>query len=101
MVSLEKHTVQRVSYKNSKDELSDREIIPHNVPSTNIKALDVSALDDNKREIMVNMLKDYALYTENHMKTAFSFDNWLDQAQPDIIKDDIKWRTFKIDRIIS
>lgn len=98
---LKAHTIQRVTYCDKDGNLSDRTIIPTFVPRTNIKAIDVSDLNEEERVVMLQQLLDYQEYVAAVTKTIFSFDNWRDHTKPDNETADIspKWRTFKIDKI--
>lgn len=75
--------------------ITERHVIPTSVPS-NIKALDVTGLPEPLREKVADSYKEYADYIQQHLKTAFSFEDWLEHSKG--IEIDPKWRTFKPDQ---
>jgi hypothetical protein len=77
------------------DEVTERVVIPTVVPS-NIKALDVTSVPQPLRESLGDHYTEYAAYLKQHMRTAFSFEDWLDHSKG--IQLDPKWRTFKPDQ---
>ena len=80
-------------------ETTTRHIIPTFVPSANVKALDVSDLDEQSRDLISFLYKEYADFYTQQLKNIPSFTNWLEQTQGVMMEDDIKWRTFKLDNI--
>lgn len=74
------------------DETTERQIVPSVVP-TNIKALDVTGLPQALREKIADAYGEYADYLQQHMRTAFSFEDWIEHSKG--IELDPKWRTFK------
>jgi len=91
-MSIKAHTVQKITYKKSAADISERYIVPVSVPG-NIKALDVSDLDEEKRSEVGEYCKEYNEYLKQHMKQAFSFEDWLAHTQNVDFR--AKWRTFK------
>lgn len=79
----------------SKSEVTDRSIIPTSVP-TNIKALDVTGLPEHLREKVADAYKEYTDYINQLIKTAFSFEDWVEHTRG--IEITPKWRTFKPDQ---
>lgn len=73
-------------------ESTDRVIIPTTVPG-NIKALDVTDLSVEERSQIAEYHVEYAKYISNHMKQAFSFEDWLSHSKG--VDFSPKWRTFK------
>ncbi len=74
-------------------ETTDRSIIPTQLPSGNIKAMDVTDLTVEEREQMAEYHLEYARYFSNHVKQAFSFEDWLSHSKG--VDFAPKWRTFK------
>jgi len=86
---LQEGTVQGIKYHSTK-----RHIIPVSVPSTNIKAIDVSSLSSVKQEQIAELVKEYLEYLELFNQTAFNFEEWVEQTTGKKISP--SWRTFKI-----
>jgi hypothetical protein len=80
--------------KDGEGEGTERYVVPTVVPS-NIKALDVSGLPEPLRAKIADCYSEYADYIKQHMRTAFSFEDWLQHSQQITIEP--KWRTFKPD----
>lgn len=73
-------------------ETTDRTIIPTTIPG-NIKGLDVTDLPVEEREQIAEYHVEYAKYINQHMKSAFSFEDWLSLSKG--VDFTPKWRTFK------
>ena len=73
-----------------------RVIIPTDVPSPNVKALDVTHLTPEERQTFLALLREYNEYVARQMKTIFSLEDWAHHSGQSI---DPKWRTFKIDQL--
>lgn len=97
--NLQEHEILQVSYTNAKGEPSNRHIIPTRVPEDFIKAVDVSDLDSNKREAMQLLLKEYSKYVNQSLETIHSFEDWFEVTVGQPIEMDVKWRTFKLDKL--
>lgn len=93
-----------------KPEVTERFIVPTTIPKSNIKAIDVSEMNDEQREILVEYHKEYQEYYKAQIKRIFSFEDWIDATYPNSIfselisfreesRAEIKHRTFKIDNI--
>ena len=74
-------------------EETQRYIIPTTLPGNNIKALDVTDLPNEQRTQIAEYHIEYARYLSNHMKQAFSFEDWLSHSKG--VDFTPKWRTFK------
>lgn len=108
---LEENKVGQILYNKERDgtvESTERYIIPTSIPKFNIKALDVSAMNDDKREVLAVFHTEYKKYFKKRLKTIYSFEDWIDATYPHSIfskdvpeKDrvEIKHRTFKMDNI--
>lgn len=83
--------VTSISYLKEDDETL-RTIIPTSVP-TNIKALDVTGLEEPVQQQVAESYQEYAEYLKLHMKQAYSFEDWLEHTKG--LELDLKWRTFK------
>ncbi len=96
--------VQHIQYTKAtsiggeKGEVTERYIVPTFVPSPNIKAIDVSDLDEQDRNNMAELMQEYAEYHKQQSKVIPSFEVWLEQSQG-VIMDDLKWRTFKVENV--
>ena len=76
-------------------EKSERVIVPAIIPG-NIKAIDVTDLNDGEQQEMCDLYEEYSEYFNNHQKRAYSFEDWASHTmQRDISP---KWRTFKPDQ---
>jgi hypothetical protein len=87
----------RIGYTNAKGESSERWIVPTFVPLQNIKALDVSDLSEENRELMEQLVQEHLKYRDEHAKLALDFAEWVKQETGTAIEP--KYRTFKIDSI--
>lgn len=76
-------------------EKTERVIIPTEVPG-NIKAIDVTELSDDEQQEMSELYEEYLKYFNNHIKRAYSFENWASHTKQ--INISPKWRTFKPDQ---
>jgi len=103
---IKEHEVQNISYTkvNAKSgsldrfETTKRAIIPTFVPKPNIKAIDVTDVDDESRAELQSLLNEYKEYVQERSKTIFSFADWVEHSKS-IDVSDLKWRTFKIDQL--
>lgn len=108
---LKEKVLGNILYTKDKDgtpEVTERTILPTNIPHANIKAFDVTDMTDDQREVLAEYYEEYQKYFKTQMKTIFSFDDWIDATHPmsvfssDIPEDErakVKYRTFKIDNI--
>ena len=62
----------------------------------NIRAIDVTELSDDRKYEISELYDEYTVYFNNHMKSAFSFENWLSHSKG--VDFTPKWRTFKPDQ---
>lgn len=97
--SVQKHELLDVTYTNAKGEYSERTIIPTTVPPSNIKAIDVTGMDDEKREAIQTLLKEYSHYVEQCMETVYTFEDWFNHISGEKPTEEIQWRTFSIDKL--
>ena len=74
---------------------SRRDVIFTTKPE-NLRAIDVTELSDDRKQEISELYDEYTAYFNNHMKLAFSFENWLSHSKG--IDFTPKWRTFKPDQ---
>lgn len=92
--------LNNIVYKSaSKEEVTDRVIIPTFVPSDNVKAIDVTDLPGNERVEILDLVNQYAAYKKQFMENMFSFETWVEHTKGKALAP--KWRTFTTDRILS
>lgn len=99
---LKENEVGHILYTKTKDdmpEVTDRQIIPTHIPKCNIKAIDVSSLDEADRGVVAKMHAEYQGYYKVKLKTIFSFEEWIEQTYPGTDLPELKYRTFKMDNI--
>ena len=75
---------------------SDRTIIPTILPTSTVKALDVTGLSKDDVAVLETRLKEYSDYYNAVANTIFSFDDWLELTYH---QTGVKWRTFHQDGI--
>ena len=106
---LQQHKTARVKYTKATDlgeghagEVTERYIIPTFVPSAmNIKAIDVTDLDEDDRVELEKQLTEYTEYYQNAIKTIFNFEDWQSHTQGGMVTlPPVKWRTFKPDNLV-
>jgi hypothetical protein len=81
----------------TKDELSQRTIIPTFVPRQTMKSIDVSELTAEQKAEMQALYKEYARYYEEFLINAFNFETWVEHTKGKTISP--KWRAFKLANI--
>lgn len=97
-MKLVKHKVASIEYTKANGEKSKRDIIPTFVPG-NVKALDVSDMDVDNKELLLSRLEDYNKYTQEIMASMMTFESWLEATHSKKPIDGIKWRTFIAENI--
>lgn len=81
-------------------EVTERYIIPTFVPQSNIKALDVTDLPEEKQKEMQAAYVEYTEYYKQAASTLFTFEDWLAHTRYDEkLKTALKWRTFKLENV--
>ena len=86
--------ITSIIYEKDNGETSTRVILPVSVPSTNIRAIDVSDVPETERENLADLLQKYRTYKDNIIKNMFTFEDWVEHTTNTPITP--KWRTFKI-----
>lgn len=94
---MKRNNICDIEYVNSKNETSQRTIIPTTVPYDTYKAIDVTELSKNEQQEIQQLLEEYQEYAENYKANMFNFETWVNHAKGTEISP--KWRTFKKDRI--
>jgi len=97
-MKLTKHTEATIVYTKANGEASTRNIIPTSVPG-NVKALDVTNMDVDTKELLLSRLEDYNKYTNEIMSSMMTFEKWLDATHSKQPIENIKWRTFVAENI--
>jgi len=82
-------------------EHSDRTIIPTRIPTNNIKALDVTGLNEDEVKELEVRVAEYAQYREAILAASFSFEDWSEITYGPATNGNIKWRTFDKDGIFA
>lgn len=75
-----------------------RTIVSFTEVPENVKALDVSNMSESDRANILELVGEYQNYIQNHISTAFSFENWVQHTTGKSLNE-LKWRTFKIKNI--
>lgn len=95
MCKLVEHQQVDIVYEKSSGELSNRTIIPMQVPKDYAKAIDITGLSEEEVIKLQEALSDYDEYREQFMITMYSFDDWYEMTRQDQ-PPEIKWRSFKM-----
>jgi hypothetical protein len=90
-----------ILYEKKGGEVSERTILPLNVPNNNVLAFDVSDLTQDQLEQVQTQYKAYIQYKDDFMKSMLSFDKWLDHVQSDIDPKILKYRSFDPSKITA
>lgn len=87
-----------IKYTKDDGEVSTRTIIPTiNVPQ-NIRAVDISKLNEQDQIRLIGLFAEYEKYVENHFSKLFNFNDWVEHTTG-IPTEDLPWRTFKYKNI--
>lgn len=86
--------VYNVKYASKAGETSERTIIPTYVPkqTSNVKALDVSALTQGQRAELLELVGSYQQYKDQYIKTMFTLENFIEHTTGKPAE--LKFRTF-------
>jgi hypothetical protein len=86
-------TIRYTKILNEDDvEITNRTVLITSVPG-NIKAIDLTNANDDKRQKVEQAYTEYTEYLNAHMKIAFSFEDWLSHTKS--VDFTPKWRSFK------
>lgn len=88
------HELAHIKYKGETDQ---RVVIPTYVPSTNMKAIDVTALSDDERDALQILLRGYDEYYKACAKNIFSFEDWMSHVTGETNLPEVSWRTFRLE----
>lgn len=84
-------------------QITERNIVPTSMPNDYIKALDVSYLNDEERQFLIENHEEYRKYVRQHMRNMFGFKEWLDITHPGKSLNnelpEVKHRTFTLDKL--
>lgn len=98
-MSNSKHCEEVTYTKPSTGEVTDRVIIPISQPTPNVKAIDVTDLNQNERAEMVEIFNEYQDYVDTCIKRIFTFEDFVSQTTGRDM--DVKWRTFNVNGLES
>jgi hypothetical protein len=82
-----------IEYTKDSGERSTRRIIPAVTIPSNIRALDVSDLNESDQNHMCDLYLQYQQYVDTHARTLFAFQEWVEHTSGEQLQ--YKWRTFK------
>ena len=88
-----------IEYTNIQGENSTRTILPNCTPTSNVSALDISALSDCDANKLQVIFEEYQQYRDLQLSVIFTLEDFIDQQYPNDTKFDYKWRSFKWDSI--
>lgn len=92
---MEEAKLYNVKYTSIGGENSERTIIPTFIPkpaTSNIKALDVSALTEEERVELCDLLQGYEVYKQTYLTGMFKLETWLEHTTGKQFP--LKFRTF-------
>lgn len=97
---LSKNQVYNVNYTKANGEVSTRDIIPITEAPKNIKALDLTGLDDNEKRYVIEKQKEYSEYVEQFLANMFTFDTWYEHVNGAKFPEQLlKYKTFTVENI--
>jgi hypothetical protein len=90
------NTVNRITYtkKNDPTDVSQRTIIPVDVPATVVRAYDVSKLTQPETDELLMQLNEYNEYRTNYMKQCLSFANWYEHTHGKQLNENVVMKSF-------
>jgi len=91
---LKSHKIQQIKYTKDNGEVTERYVIPTFVPKPNVKAIDVTQLDEDTRNQLLSLLVEYNNYVAAQTNTIFGFEEWVEHTK--LLYVEPTWRTFKI-----
>ena len=79
-------------------EITDRLIIPTTIPTKNVKAIDVTSLNDSQRDELETLHTEYSMYRNRAIQNIYNFEDWVSMTTG---KDspDVKWRSFLAENV--
>jgi hypothetical protein len=89
-----------IEYKKANGEVTQREIIPLTESPKNIKAFDVTELNDLQKKFLTDKQAAYNEYTAQFIANMFDFDTWYEHTYGEKFPEGvIKHRTFTVENI--
>jgi delta-aminolevulinic acid dehydratase/porphobilinogen synthase len=85
-------SIKHIHYVKKNGETSNRDIVPSFVPSPNMKALDVSSLSEEDKQMVSDLMDEYQEYRKLSMENIFNFGDWIDHTSKTVPQ--LKWRSF-------
>jgi hypothetical protein len=86
-----------IQYRKDSGETSTRTIIPTTSVPQNIRAVDISSLDEGGKTHITNLFAEYNEYVDLCISKMFSFQDWVEHTSGEHIEP--VWRTFKRDNV--
>lgn len=97
---IEKNKQYKIDYVKANGEATQREIIPLNESPKNIKALDITGLDESQKQFVLDTQTDYQAYVTQFLTTMFDFETWFEHTAATPFPENLrKYRTFTVDKI--
>jgi len=81
----------------STNEVTHRTIVPVSVPSSTVRAIDVSELSEQDQQELAGLVAEYKEYVDQHFNKMFKFEDWAEHSKQIYISP--KWRSFKVSGI--
>lgn len=82
-----------IEYVKDSGDRSLRTIISTTEFPRNLRAADITELNEDEKSEMVSLFKEYDEYVHQHMSKMFSFNDWAEHTTGHPVE--VKWRTFK------
>ncbi len=92
MSNLEEGGRYFVRYISLEGETTERTILPVEIPTKNVKAVDISDFHVEDQGEIQNLYRQYQEYRETFTKRMFSFQDWVEHSTGVVM--DLKYRTF-------
>lgn len=93
-MNLTEAQIASIVYEKDGGDVSARVILPVSVPSTNVRAIDLSDVPPAEREEVSKLFAEYRAYKEAFMANMFNFETWVEHSTGKVITP--KWRAFKL-----
>ena len=90
-------TVQYTKDSGDEGDISTRTIIPTVAVPKNVKAVDISAMNEDEQQHVIHLLQEYGEYVKEQSSKTFKFADWDEHTTGKSI--DVNWRTFKVEQI--
>ena len=93
-MNLTEAQIASIVYEKDSGDISARVILPVSVPSSNVRAIDLSDVPVLEREEISKLYMEYIAYKEAFMSNMFNFETWVEHSTNKVITP--KWRAFKL-----